>query len=180
MEYKSELASRLETHRMAKGANSDLYLTDWTEPNKPLWDALRLEKRVYFIVLCLLILIASFSIVSTLVMMVMEKRRDIALLKTIGASSRSIKKIFLYQGVTIGFLGVLLGSLLGYLGCLGLKKWGFELEEAVFSLSEVPVHIIPSNFVLVAVVAFIITSLAGIYPAIKAGRTRPAEILRFE
>lgn len=175
LEFKKELANVLES-----AGYSNLYLTDWTEPNKPLWDALRLEKRVYFIVLSLLILIASFSIVSTLVMMVMEKRRDIALLKTIGASSSSIKKIFLYQGITIGFLGVVLGTILGYLGCLALKKWGFQLEEAVFSLSEVPVHIIPANFALVAVVAFVITSLAGIYPAIKAGKTRPGEILRFE
>ena len=155
-------------------------VSDWTDQNRPLWEALQLEKRVYFIVLLLLILIASFSIVSTLVMMVMEKGRDIAIFKTMGASKSTVSKIFLYQGTIIGFVGIVLGSALGLIGCLLLDKYGFKIDERVFSMSTVPVEIIPLNFVLVAVSAFVITSLAGIYPARRAASLNTAEALRFE
>ena len=161
-------------------ANNPYDISDWTVPNKPLWDALRLEKRVYFIVLLLLILVASFSIVSTLVMVVMEKSRDIALLKSIGARDRSIMRVFLLQGAYIGFSGTLLGTLLGYAGAIGLREFGFRLDEAVFSLSKVPVELVPANFLLVGVAAFVITVLAGIYPARRAAKMRPADALRFE
>lgn len=156
------------------------YATDWTEQNKPLWDAMRLEKRVYFIVLLLLILVASFSIVSTLVMVVMEKSRDIAVMKAIGAKDRVVLWIFLIQGALIGLGGIILGSVFGYIGCIALREYGFKLDERVFSLDRVPVHIIPSNFVLVAVSAFLITAAAGIYPAWRAARLKPAESLRYE
>ena len=174
----SEIAKRI----VSQTASPDrlLYATDWTEQNKPLWDAMRLEKRVYFIVLLLLILVASFSIVSTLVMMVMEKSRDIAILKSIGASERNILSIFLLQGAIVGALGIISGTALGFLGCIGLREFGFEIDEKVFSLSTVPVEIVPANLLLVAVAAFIITTAAGIYPAVRASRLRPAEALRFE
>ena len=162
------------------GPESNFYATDWTEPNKPLWDAIRLEKRVYFIVLLLLILVASFSIVSTLVMVVMEKGKDIAILKSMGAKDRAILNIFLIQGSIIGIAGTLLGTLLGVVGCWGLREYGFEIDRNVFSLDRVPVHMIPSNFAAVSVAAFIITTLAGIYPAIRASRLKPAEALRYE
>lgn len=154
--------------------------SDWTEPNKPLWEALKLEKQVYFIVLLLLILIASVSIVNTLVMVVMEKSRDIAVLKSLGLSNRSVLKIFLLQGTFIGTTGVLFGTLSGYLGCLGLREYGFPLNPSVFPVDKVPVYLLPENFILVAVSAFIITVLAGVYPAIRAATLRPAEVLRFE
>lgn len=156
------------------------YISDWTEQNKPLWDAIKLEKRVYFIVLLLLILVASFSIVATLIMVVMEKGRDIAILKTMGAKERQVLKIFLLQGAIIGFSGVILGTFLGYVGCIGLKTFGFPIDARVFSLDTVPVHIKLSNFILVGVSGFIITALAGLYPALRASRIRPAEALRFE
>ena len=152
----------------------------WKDLNRPLWEALKLEKQVYFIVLLLLILIASFSIVSTLVMVVMEKGKDIAILKSMGMSNRSVLKIFLLQGVMIGGIGTVLGTILGYLGCIGLRAYGFPLNPAVFGVSEVPVYIIPANFVVVAVSAFIITSLSGIYPALRAARLNTAEVLRYE
>ena len=83
---------------------------DWTVTNKPLWDALRLEKKVYFIVLLLIIVMASFSIISTLIMLVLEKRKDIAILRTMGASSNDVASIFRFQGAAIGGLGTILGS----------------------------------------------------------------------
>ena len=162
------------------GEESPYFVTDWIEMNKPLWKAIELERRVYFIVLLLLILVASFSIVSTLVMVVMEKTKDIAILKSMGALDRMILRIFLFQGSLIGIVGTVLGTLLGFLGCIGLREFGFEIDQSVFSLDKVPVHMIPQNFVVVAVAGFIITSLAGIYPAVRAARLRPAEAFRFD
>lgn len=157
-----------------------LILSDWTDQNKPLWEAIKLEKRVYFIVLLLLILVASFTIVATLVMVVMEKGRDIAIFKTMGASDSQILRVFLLQGAIIGFSGVSLGTLFGYVGCVALRTYGFPIDAKVFSLDTVPVHMSLSNFVVVAISGFIITSLVGIYPARRASRLIPAEALRFE
>lgn len=156
------------------------YATDWTEPNKPLWDAMKLEKQVYFVVLLLLILIASFSIVSTLVMVVIEKSRDVAVMKSLGASNGVILRIFLMQGAIIGSLGVALGTLLGYLGCLGLREYGWPMDEQVFGVTTLPVHMDLENFLIVLGSALVITLLAGVYPAMRASRLSPADALRFE
>ncbi|MCC6952832.1 MAG: ABC transporter permease, partial [Deltaproteobacteria bacterium] len=173
-----ELAPKIQD---ALGGDESPYdVSDWTVPNKPLWDALKLEKRVYFIVLLLLILVASFSIISTLVMVVMEKTRDIAVLKAIGLSDRRVMKIFLLQGSLIGGVGTLVGTLLGIAGCFLLREYGFPLDESVFSLKTVPVHMEATNFAVVAIAAFLITALAGHYPARRAAKLRPADSLRFE
>lgn len=169
-----EISERLRT----SGRVYDI--ADWTKQNKPLYDALKLEKRVYFIVLLLLILVASFSIISTLVMIVMEKGREIAVLKSIGATDSTILRIFLLQGILIGGTGTVLGSLFGFAGGLGLKEFGFKLDESVFAMSQVPVMMEWPNFVLVAIAGFLITALAGLYPARRAARLRPADALRFE
>jgi lipoprotein-releasing system permease protein len=169
-----------EISRALSGFGSIYDVTDWSMRNKALYDALNLEKKVYFIVLLLLILIASFSIVSTLVMVVMEKSRDIAILKTIGATDFSVSRIFLFQGAIIGFFGTLLGSALGIFGCVLLDQVGWELDESVFALTKVPVYFIWQNFVIVAGASFVITTVAGIYPAVRAARLKVADALRFE
>ena len=156
------------------------YAQDWTETNRPLWEAIQLEKKVYFIVLLLIIVMASFSIISTLVMIVLEKRKDIAVLKTMGASSLGIAKIFRYQGTVIGLLGTFLGIAGGYLGCILLDRYGFPLDERIFPVSQVPVRMEFMNFISVAAAAFIICFLATIYPARKASRLQPSEVLRYE
>lgn len=177
-----DLAPSISAKIMDKisGFSKGLYAQDWTETNKPLWDALRLEKKVYFIVLLLIIIMASFSIVSTLVLLVMEKRSDIAVLRTLGATSKEVGRIFLVQGATIGFLGTVFGLLGGYIGCVLLRQYGFPLDERVFGIASVPVQILPMNFILSGVASFLICFVATIYPARRASGLDPAHILRYE
>ncbi|MCB0337551.1 MAG: ABC transporter permease, partial [Bdellovibrionales bacterium] len=145
--------------RLNSGPNRGYLVQDWTELNKELWEAIQLEKLVYFIVLLLLIVLASFSIVSTLVMIVIEKRRDIAVLLTLGATRRQIARVFRMQGLTIGVVGTLLGLVLGFTGCTLLDYYGFPLPENVFPTSTVPVQMDALNFVVIGICDFIICML---------------------
>jgi len=156
------------------------YSQDWTTTNKPLWDAIKLEKNVYFIVLLLIIVMASFSIISTLVLLVLEKRGDIAVLRTIGATSGTVGKIFRIQGALIGGIGTVAGLVLGYLGCIALKEYGFPLDERIFPISEVPVRIELLNFAIVGLASFFICLLSTIYPSRRASQLDPATVLRYE
>ena len=160
------------------GFSEGLYATDWTESNQALWRALRLEKMAYFIVLLLIIVMASFSIISTLVMIVLEKRRDIAVMMTMGASSRAVARIFIIQGAVIGLVGTLSGLALGLALSLGLRHYGFPLDESIFGMSQLPIRIQPLNFALAAICAFVICCLATIYPARRASSLEPSEVLR--
>ena len=157
----------------------------WTEDWSRLWpnlfSALRLEKTVYFLVLLLMILIGAFNIISTLIMVVMEKRRDIAILQSMGATRRSIRSIFMIKGCVIGTVGTLLGVLFGYAICLLIERYHFiELPKDVFLISTVPVRIYLGNFVVVAATSFLICLLASIYPARHAAKLDPVEIIRYE
>jgi lipoprotein-releasing system permease protein len=154
---------------------------DWTESQRNLFAALALEKTVYFIVLLLIILVAAFNIIATLIMVVMEKRKDIAVLKSMGATSRSIGRIFVYKGIIIGTIGTLFGTLLGYGGCWLLDRYHFiELPKDVFYVSTLPVKIYPENFLMVGAASIIICLLATIYPARQAARLAPVEVIRYE
>ncbi len=166
--------------KIQKALGVEYFVRDWIQQNKQLWEALSLEKKVYFIVLLLLIVLASFSIVASLIMLVMEKRKDIAILKTLGASNSNIANIFRLHGAFIGLTGTVLGTLLGIFGCLALRTYGFPLPEKVFPTDTVPVYISYFNFLLVAVSAFFICLLATWYPANKASSLNPTEILRYE
>lgn len=162
------------------GVTSGFFVQDWTLANKELWEAIKLEKRVYFIVLLLIIVMASFSIISMLIMIVLEKRRDIAILKTLGARTSTIASIFRLQGAIIGGLGVILGTLAGYLGCIGLQKYGFPLPEKVFPTATLPVQIEHLNFAVVAVAAFVICLVSTWYPVRRAAAVEPVDVLRYE
>lgn len=156
------------------------FASPWTETNKAFFEALRLEKRVYFIVLLLIVVMASFSIVSSLVMIVVEKRKDIGILRTLGASSRCIAWIFRIQGGVIGGIGVILGTVGGVGIALGLQKYGFPIDERIFQMSSLPIHLDPLNVALVALSAFAICAVATHYPARKASSVEPIEVLRHE
>lgn len=162
------------------GAGSGFAVRDWTETNRPLWEAIQLEKRVYFIVLLLIIVMASFSIVTTLIMIVLEKRKDIAIMKTLGASTSSVSRIFRIQGAVIGGLGTMIGLILGFVGCVGLKEFGFPIDERIFQMSTLPIHIDPLNFAMVGVAAFLICFFATMYPARRAAQLEPSEVLRYD
>lgn len=154
---------------------------DWTEINRNIFAALALEKIVYFIVLLLIVLVAAFNIIATLIMVVMEKRKDIAVLKSMGATSQSIARIFIYKGAIIGVVGTLLGTFLGYSGCWLLDRYQFiDLPPDVFYTSTLPVKIYLSNFILVGAASIIICLVATIYPARQAANLPPVEVLRYE
>jgi lipoprotein-releasing system permease protein len=157
------------------------FTEDWTRLWPNLFSALQLEKTVYFLVLLLMVLIGAFNIVSTLVMVVMEKKKDIAILRSMGATPESIRRIFLFKGCVIGFVGTTVGVLLGYIICLLIDQYQFiKLPEGVFLISTVPVRLYLGNFVLVAVASFLVCLVASIYPARQAAKLDPVEVIRYE
>ena len=167
--------------RIQQGLGFPYMTEDWSRLWPNLFSALRLERWVYILVLLLMVLIAAFNIISTLIMMVMEKRRDIAILQSMGATRRGIRRIFLIKGCVIGAVGTVLGVVLGLGICLLIQRYQFiELPRDVFLVSTVPVSISAGYFALVAVTSFLICLLASIYPARQAARLDPVEIIRYE
>ncbi len=154
---------------------------DWMQMNRSLFAALKLERTVMFIILVLIVLVAAFGIVSTLIMVVMEKNKDIAILKSMGATAHSIMRIFILEGLIIGFVGTLVGLLGGYALCTLLAKYQFiSLPSDVYYISRLPVKMNMLDFVLVAISALGISFIATLYPSWQAARLDPAESLRYE
>ncbi len=160
---------------------SPFYVRQWMEMNANLFAALQLEKVGMFILLSMVVLISSFSIVTTLVMMVMEKTRDIAIFMAMGASQSMIRRIFMLQGTIIGFVGTALGYVLGIGVAVLLKEYKFiKLPEGVYTIDHLPILLTFSDSLLVGVSAMLLCFLATIYPARQAARLEPAEALRYE
>jgi len=154
---------------------------DWMQMNKNLFSMLKLEKVAMFIILALIVLVAAFNIVSTLIMVVMEKGKDIAILKAMGATSRSIMRIFVYEGIVIGVTGTVLGTLSGLFICEILARYQFiKLPSDVYPISTLPVMVLPQDVVVIAVSAVLITFLATLYPSWQASQVDPAVSLRYE
>ena len=153
----------------------------WQEMDRTFYYALRLERIAMFIIPTLIIIVASFNIASTLIMMVMEKRRQIGILRVIGSPSRDIKRIFFYQGLTIGGCGTILGCILGFLISFLLKEYLLiPLPEEIYGICSLPVKIEGSVFLLVSLLALSISILATIYPAYAASKLEIGQTLRCE
>ena len=154
---------------------------DWMEVNHNLFSALKLEKTVYFIVLLLIVLVAAFNIVATLIMVVMEKRKDIAILKSMGATRVGVGRIFVFKGMVIGVVGTLIGNIGGYIACWLLKRYQFiELPKDVFYVNTLPVKMYPEYFLAVTAASLLICLLATVYPARQAARLAPVDVIRYE
>jgi lipoprotein-releasing system permease protein len=159
------------------------------EMNRNLFSALRLEKIAMFIILVLIVLVAAFNIISTLIMVVMEKHKDIAILKSMGASSMGILKIFIIEGGVIGLVGTALGTIVGLGMAFNLDKivaflenlFGFKiLSPDVYYIEKFPSQVNVTDVVLIVLTAILISLFATLYPAWRASKLDPAEALRYE
>jgi lipoprotein-releasing system permease protein len=169
------LAERL-AHLLGPGYE----VRSWEELNKGLFMALRLEKIAMFVVLTFIALVASFSIISNLIMLVTEKAREIAILKSMGARDGAILRIFIAEGLYIGLLGLGLGLAAGISGCLMLAKWGLPLDPDVYYIQQLPVVMRGGEIAAISLAALGLCGLATLYPAYLASRLRPVEGLRYE
>jgi lipoprotein-releasing system permease protein len=165
------------------------YVTDWTQQHANFFRAVQMEKRVMFIILTLIVAVAAFNIVSTLVMAVTDKRADIAIMRTFGASPGSIMKIFMVQGAMIGIIGTVLGAFFGILIALNIETIIPFIERLfhvqflakdVYYISDLPSDLVWSDVVTIVTVSFVLSLLATIYPSYKASKINPAEALRYE
>ena len=171
--------------KIAVNLGFPFYTRNWEEVNRSLFRALRLERIAIAIFLALIILVAALDIVSTLTMVVMEKGRDIAILRAMGATRRGIMRIFITDGMIIGFVGTLLGSIAGLGICYLLEtsdavKKLIPFDTQVYPVSEFPVKIEPLYFLAVAIMSLVICFLATLYPSYQASRKDPVEALRYE
>jgi len=169
------------TNRITSNLGGFPYSTqDWMDMHQNLFKALKLEKTVMFIILTFIILVASFNIVSTLIMLVMGKTREISILKAMGASNRSIMKIFMFDGFVLGSLGTILGMILAVIICYVLRGIEFPLAKDVYYMTTLPVELSWKTFAVVSVSSMIISFFATIYPSWQAAKIKPAEGLRYD
>ena len=153
---------------------------DWAELNRNLFSALKLEKLAMAIILTFIVLVACFNILSTLIMLVLEKTKEISILKSMGARDASVMKIFVVEGLTIGAIGTAMGLLLGLATCSFIEKFGLQLDPDVYYISNLPVNVDGAQFVVVAAISLALSYLATLYPATKASRLSPVDGLREE
>ncbi|MFH1136768.1 MAG: lipoprotein-releasing ABC transporter permease subunit [Pseudomonadota bacterium] len=171
-DIRAEIVERLGPSYWAK---------DWMQMNKNLFSALKLQKAVMFIILSLTILVAAFNIVSTLMMVIMEKNRDMAILKSMGAARGLIMRIFIFQGLAVGVIGTVIGFLGGVALCELLSRYKFvTLPTDVYFFSRLPVQLEALDVAVITLSAIVVSFLATLYPAWLASRLNPVEALRYE
>lgn len=174
---------------LARSLSGDLYIRDWTRQNRNWFAAVQLEKRMMFIILTLIVAVAAFNLVSTLVMTVTDKRADIAILRTLGASPRSIMGVFVVQGAMVGVIGTLAGLLLGLGVAFNIDVIVPALERLfhasflprdIYLISRMPSDPQSSDIVPIAIISLVLAFVATLYPSWRASRVNPAEALRYE
>ena len=175
--------------KLVQKLDGNYFVTDWTQQHANFFKAVQLEKKVMFIILTLIVAVAAFNIVSTLVMAVTDKRADIAIMRTFGASPRSIMGIFIVQGALIGIIGTLIGAVIGIIIALNIDtiipfienlfKVQF-LAKDVYYISDLPSKLDWNDVITIVIMSFILSLLATLYPSYKASTLNPAEALRYE
>jgi lipoprotein-releasing system permease protein len=182
-------AARTVAADLAQKLGNEVIVRDWTRTNRNWFDAVQIEKRLMFIILTLIVAVAAFNLVSTLVMTVTDKRADIAILRTLGASPRSIMGVFMVQGAMAGIIGTMSGVALGLLVAFNIDVIVPALERlfnvaflpgSIYVISRMPSEPLASDIVPIAVISLVLAFLATIYPSWRASRVNPAEALRYE
>ncbi len=183
VEVKVENSEQVEGVRQAVATSLDgrgLAVKDWKELNRNLFSALKLERLATFIILCIAITVACFCIVCTLLLMVTEKSKEIAIIKALGASDTMVLRIFMTEGLIIGSIGTVFGVVTGWVLCEGLRRLGVRLDPEVYYVDQLPIQVDVADYALIAVCALAITVLATVYPALAASRVRPVDGIRYE
>ncbi|MGZ8269744.1 MAG: lipoprotein-releasing ABC transporter permease subunit [Methylophilus sp.] len=178
-----------EAKLLTQQLHNDYYVSDWSQQHANFFKAIQLEKRVMFIILTLIVAVAAFNIVSTLVMAVTDKRADIAIMRTFGASPSSILKIFMIQGALIGIIGTVAGAVLGVITALNIETIVPFIERTfhvqflakdVYYISDLPSKLVWSDVWAILILSFVLSLLATLYPSYRASKINPAEALRYE
>ena len=174
---------------VARNIGGGVFVNDWTRKHTNFFRSIQLTKSILFVILLLVMGVAAFNIVSTLVMVVKEKEGDIAILRTLGVTPGSVMGIFIVQGTIIGFFGTMIGVALGVLLALNTESLiqGLEallntkfLAPDVYFISDLPSEIKVDDVVLIGITAFVLSFISTLYPARRAAKTQPAEVLRYE
>lgn len=175
--YRAELVKR----KVEEILGSEYQILSWMDLNKSLFQALKLEKTAMFVILCLIVLVASFNIASILIMFVLEKVKDIGILRAIGMQKKCVQRLFIFQGMMIGTAGIFLGAIAGGILIYILKNYPIvKLPSDIYYIDKLPVRPDILDFLLIIFSAILITFISTLYPAVKAGKFEPAVALRYE
>jgi lipoprotein-releasing system permease protein len=179
--YKADnIAENIAANLNQKYKTGSYWARDWMQMNRNLFSALKLEKKAMFIILTLIVLVAAFNIASSLIMMVMGKTKDIAILKAMGATDKSIRRIFVFKGMIVGLAGTVLGMCLGLAGCILLEHYKFiKLPGDVYYFTTLPVKLEALDVFVIVSAAMIICYLATLSPARQASKLNPVEAIRY-
>jgi lipoprotein-releasing system permease protein len=171
-------ARKIGTAVTAKLNNPIYHVVDWEQLNHGLFTALRIQQIMMSLVIALIMVVAAFAVIATLIMVVLDKKKEIAVLKAMGATDWALLRSFLYQGLLMGAVGAAFGLAAGYVVCRWILVYGFPLDPKVYFISKLPVAVHASDFVMTGIFAVVICLVATVWPAMYASRLRPAEAFR--